>query len=282
MAQAQTKSILDAGSFDAIADLAYRESGLILVPEKATMVQSRLRHRLQALGLQDFAEYSAFVNSNSGVDERKNLICALTTNVSHFFRENHHFDDLCALVKKEMTKLRAGGRFRIWSAGCSNGQEPLSAAMTLLDAFPELSSLDFRILATDIDEQVIKLARSGTYSSSILSGLSDEMKSRFFDDTSTSGRGEQFTAKPAVLSLIRHNELNLLGRWPMKQQFDVIFCRNVVIYFDLVTQEALWPRFRKALTPGGKLYLGHSERIADPEAHGFSIDGPTTYIAKPS
>lgn len=270
-------SILDPTSFDAIADLAYRESGLTLVREKSTMVQSRLRHRLRALGLRDFAQYSAFVHSDQGTGERRHLINALTTNVSHFFREPHHFGEMCAHVRDILPDLRAGGRLRIWSAGCSNGQEPLSAAIALLEEIPEVAQFDLRILATDIDGQVIRFARMGCYPQRLLTGLPDTVRDRYFTLQSTIGSELFFKAHPKIISIIRYNELNLLGKWPMKHSFDIILCRNVVIYFDLPTQEVLWPRFHHALGPTGVLFLGHSERIASPQAHQFICIGPTTY-----
>lgn len=274
---------LEPETFNAIAALAYEESGLTLVPEKSAMVQSRLRHRLHALGIEDFDQYSDFVRSEAGRLERRQLISALTTNVSQFFRETHHFDEMCRVVAARLPALRAGGRFRIWSAGCSNGQEPLSAAIALIEEMPELVHLDLRILATDIDNQVISSARTGTYTRRQMSGLPGAIVQRYFTSQTQFGGEETFKASPKLLSMIRHNELNLLGPWPMKHSFDVIFCRNVVIYFDLETQEKLWPRYRETLVPGGLLFLGHSERIVEPAAHQFDFVGPTTYRkAEPS
>jgi chemotaxis protein methyltransferase CheR len=275
MIGAQAK--LDKASFRAIADLAYRESGLTLVEEKTTMIQSRLRHRLQALKLSDFSEYCTFVNSESGKGERKQLISALTTNVSHFFRENHHFDALCEHVNAALPVLRNGGRIRIWSAGCSNGQEAISVAIRLLEAVPDIANLDLRILATDIDPEVVSFAKQGRYPKKFMNGVARPILDTHFVAGPEKGGEETFVTGAKVQKLIHFNELNLLAPWPMKRQFDVIFCRNVVIYFDAETQVGLWPRFRKALTPGGLLFLGHSERIADPATFGFECSGPTTY-----
>ena len=241
------------------------------------MVQSRLRHRLRALGLSDFPQYCEFLHSEQGEDERRKLISALTTNVSHFFRENHHFEKLRDLLKTRVTTASAGRPIRIWSAGCSNGQESLSTAMTVLEDWPDAAALDLRILATDIDPVVVQFARQGHYPDRLAGGMSDEQKARYFDVNQPDSGEPTYTAKRTIRNLIRYNELNLLGPWPMKNRFDVIFCRNVVIYFDAVTQEKLWPRFRQALGPDGLLFLGHSERIADPERFGFECIGPTTY-----
>ena len=268
---------LDKVSFRAIADLAYRESGLTLVEEKTTMIQSRLRRRLLALKLSEFSDYCDFVYSEGGRGERKQLISALTTNVSHFFREDHHFDALCTRVHASLSMLRAGGRMRIWSAGCSNGQEAVSAAIRLLEICPEIAGHDLRILATDIDTEVVSFARRGCYPKRFTTGIAPEKLTKFFDAGPEIDGEETFITKASVKRLIRFNELNLLNSWPMQGRFDAIFCRNVVIYFDLETQTRLWPRFREALTPGGLLFLGHSERIGDPAAFGFECSGPTSY-----
>lgn len=274
-----TRGTLDADSFQAIADLAYTESGLMLAQEKVPMIQSRLRHRLRALGFSDFGQYSTFVRSSDGKDERHQLISALTTNVSHFFREAHHFDRLRTAARAALPRLRKGGRFRIWSAGCSNGQEPLSAAITLVQDMPEIQKYDVRILATDIDREVIRRARTAFYPDRLADGLPAAIRQRHFM-SDTDGEGTTgLTAREPLTRLITYRELNLLHDWPMKGPFDLIFCRNVVIYFDSATQNLLWPRFRRMLCPGGALMLGHSERIPNPTSHGFAADGATTYCA---
>ena len=273
----QTNMQLDPESFRAIADFAYRESGLTLVEEKATMIQSRLRQRLRALGLSGFTEYCALIGSEAGQEERRHLISALTTNVSHFFREAHHFETLTAFLDERLPHLRSGGQMRIWSAGCSNGQEAVSAAIALLEHAPEITSLDLRILGTDIDPKVVSFARAGIYPDRLMNGLADGLRQKYFSPADAAGGETSFAVVPTIRNMIRFNELNLLAKWPMTRPFDVILCRNVVIYFDADTQAALWPRFRRVLKPDGLLFLGHSERIADPAQHGFAVKGPTTY-----
>ncbi|MEW9921879.1 protein-glutamate O-methyltransferase CheR [Marimonas sp. MJW-29] len=276
-AQMQISADLDPVSFRAIADLAYRESGLTLVEEKSSMIRSRLRHRLRDLGLPDFSAYSALLQSEQGKGELRYLISALTTNVSHFFRESHHYDTMIGEFEKRLPDLRAGKPMRIWSAGCSNGQEPLSAAMRLIDHTPTAGSLDLRILATDIDSEVVQFARRGLYPERLMGGVSETLLQKYFSREDLGESEPFFRALPSLTSLIRFNELNLLAPWPMTRRFDVIFCRNVVIYFDVETQRRLWPRLHAALAPDGVLFLGHSERIADPGAYGFDCTGPTTY-----
>lgn len=273
----QQNLALDRTSFRAIADLAYRESGLILAEEKASMIQSRLRHRLRDLALPDFPSYCALVTSDQGKEELQYLISALTTNVSHFFREDHHFDTLVEHIKPRLNDLRSGAAFRIWSAGCSNGQEAVSTAITLLELEPALAKADVRILATDIDPQVVRFAREGRYPMRMMRGLSDAQISTYFQPAEMIGGEAHHVVKPIVRQMIRFNELNLLTPWPMKRKFDIIFCRNVVIYFDLETQQKLWPRFRSMIANDGLLFLGHSERIVDPEKSQFRCTGKTTY-----
>ncbi|MGC1505757.1 MAG: protein-glutamate O-methyltransferase CheR [Sulfitobacter sp.] len=268
---------LDSASFRAIAALAYRESGLTLMEEKSPMIQSRLRHRLRDLGLLDFPSYCALIESDQGATERQHFISALTTNVSHFFREEHHFDTLKTELDRCLPKLRAGGQMRIWSAGCSNGQEALSAAITLTEHVPDIAKLDVRILGTDIDPKVVRFARQGIYPQRLLGGVPPNLIFKYFQEIEGTSGEPHFNALGNLKSMIRFNELNLLAPWPMKKKFDVIFCRNVVIYFDLATQEALWPNFHAVLATGGVLFLGHSERISDPAKFGFSCTGPTTY-----
>lgn len=273
---------LDPASFRAIAELAYRESGLTLVKEKHAMIRSRLRHRLRALGLSDFSSYSALLQSEAGLRERRHLVSALTTNVSHFFREAHHFKTLRADFERRLPDLRSGGTMRIWSAGCSNGQEALSAAMTMLECSADVGQLDLRILGTDIDTQVIEFARKGNYPARLMRAVPNDILSKYFERLETQGAEEVYATGPAVREMVRFNTLNLLAAWPMRRKFDVIFCRNVVIYFDLPTQARLWPRLRDAIAPDGVLFLGHSERIPDPARFGFDCVGPTTYRPRPS
>lgn len=268
---------LDPESFRAIADLAYRESGLTLVKEKSSMVRSRLRHRLRELGLTNFSAYSDLLQSEAGQAERRHLISALTTNVSHFFREDHHFNTLRDEFDRRLPELRSGGTMRIWSACCSQGQEAFSAAMTLAEHAADLSRFDLRILGTDIDKEVIEFARQGAFPARLMSGVPQPLRDRYFEQIQSERSDPHYRVRPELMEMIRFNELNLHGPWPMNRKFDVIFCRNVVIYFDAETQARLWPRLRDALAPNGVLFLGHSERIPDPCSFGFDCTGPTTY-----
>jgi chemotaxis protein methyltransferase CheR len=262
------------GDFRKIAAMVHGDAGIALPDTKATLVYSRLAKRLRALGLSSFKDYCALVGGKDGLDERQKMLAALTTNVTRFFREPHHFEDLASKVLPPLLqRARAGGRVRLWSAACSSGQEPYSAAMTLLSLMPNAADFDIRILATDIDPNMVVDGRNGVYSENLLAGVSAEHRRRW---TATEPSGAVRMADE-LRALVTFNELNLIGDWPMKGRFDVIFCRNVAIYFEDDTQARLWSRFAPLLQPGGTLYIGHSERVAGPAAALLTPDGVTTY-----
>lgn len=264
---------VDAG-FAALSALAYQEAGLVLSEKKSAMIRSRLRHRLQALNLDSLEEYCTFVQSGNSNGERQQMISALTTNVTDFFRERHHFEYIeDKLVSRLAEKLRRGNRVRIWSAGCSRGQEPYSVAMFLFAQDPVFATADCKILATDIDHEVLAFAQQGTYQRGQLSNLSEEQIERFFVSESAQKR-DHFTVKKEIKDMVSFRELNLLNEWPMRGKFDIIFCRNVVIYFDYETQSTLWPKFAAKLEPDGTIFVGHSERI---NSEKFVTCGATTY-----
>jgi chemotaxis protein methyltransferase CheR len=262
--------------FRKISAMAHGDAGIALHETKATLVYSRLAKRLRALGLTSFQDYCALVAGHDGVDERQKMLAALTTNVTRFFREPHHFDHLRDKVLPPLlAAARAGGRVRLWSSACSSGQEPYSMAMTVLSLAPDAANLDVKILATDIDPNMVAEARRGVYSLSLLAGMPDDLRRRW--TTPVAGRAGEARIADEARALISFNELNLIGDWPMKGRFDAIFCRNVAIYFDDDTQARLWRRFAPLLPVGGALYIGHSERVAGPAAACFQPDGVTTY-----
>lgn len=253
---------LSTSQFKVIAGLARREAGLVLVEAKAAMIASRLAKRLRARNLADFESYCTFVQSGAGQDELPHMISALTTNVSHFFREPHHFDMLRDKVLPPLLERRdPDAPIRLWSAGCSNGQELYSMAMTVALLSPDAASQGVRILGTDIDIDVLDHARRGVYDGAQISGITPDRLARFFHRRETP-HGPAFEVCQTLRDLVRVNHLNLVRSWPIRAKFDVIFCRNVMIYFDEALQSRLWQRFADALRPGGWLFIGHSERIA--------------------
>lgn len=266
-------AVLGDREFDFIRLVIEQNAGIILGPNKRQLVQGRLVRRLRELGLPSYEAYCEHIRE-SGPEELVGLINALTTNVTSFFREKHHFDALTSYMLPEAMKRNATSRrLRIWSAGCSSGEEPYSIAISALQAVPAALRWDLKILATDIDSEMIAFARRGYYPEDRVASLVDtQLRAGFLrrDDVS------EVRVKPEIASCVRFAPLNLLHDWPMKGPFDVIFCRNVMIYFDQVTRERLVQRFADYLAPEGYLCLGHSESIHGPHAH-FKLVGRTIY-----
>jgi chemotaxis protein methyltransferase CheR len=266
--------LLTYEDFRRIAAMLHDDAGIFLPEGKVTLVYSRLAKRLRALGLESFRDYCEIVSGMDGIDERKKMLAALTTNVTRFFREPHHFEHLKNVVLPTLVaKARSGGRVRLWSAACSSGQEPYSMALTLLSLMPDAGDYDVRILATDIDPNILTEARRGIYGEDAVSQIPPELRKAWM---TPAGGPKSWSVKPAVRDLISFRELNLIGDWPMKGTFQVIFCRNVVIYFEEKTQIRIWNRFKALMPPEGRLYIGHSERVAG-TGNDFDTDGLTTY-----
>jgi len=213
-----------------IAAMIYADAGIYLNDTKASLVYSRLSKHIRNLGLSGFREYCALVSSPEGAPARREMLSHLTTNFTRFFRENHHFEHLRDHVLPGLVaRAKAGGRVRIWSAACSDGQEPYSIALTVLAMFPNAADYDFKILATDIDPKILAQARAGIYDENALETVSPVMRKQWFTEVDAGGR-RKFRIDDKVKRLITFNELNLMTQWPFKGNFDVIFCRNVVIY----------------------------------------------------
>lgn len=260
-----------------IAAMIYADAGIYLNDSKASLVYSRLSKHIRNLGLRGFREYCTLVSSPEGAPVRREMLSHLTTNFTRFFRENHHFEHLRDDVLPGLiNRAKNGGRVRIWSAACSDGQEPYSIALTVLAMFPNAADYDFRILATDIDPKILETARTGAYDENALESISPAMRKQWFRDVDINGR-RKCQIDDRVKKLITFNELNLMAQWPFKGGFDVIFCRNVVIYFDEPTQVKIWSRFASLLPDGGHLYIGHSERVSGDAKHHFDNIGITTY-----
>lgn len=240
-----------------ISQTVYRECGIVLSDQKKDMVYSRLARRIRFYKLKSFAEYINYLEAHKE-QEFGEFINAITTNLTSFFREPHHFSFLKNTILPEMKKNHAHDkRVRVWSAGCSTGMEPYSIAMTMINQFP--SSFDFKILATDLDTNVLATAKNGIYEAQNVTGIEQDKLKQFFQRDDTGGR---YKVKNKLKELITFKQLNLLEPWPMKGPFDVIFCRNVVIYFDLETKNKLFQRYAELLRPNGYLILGHSETMS--------------------
>jgi len=250
----------EQAEFEALRAIVYKRTGISLRDNKEQMVYTRLARRIRALGLADFAEYLAFLTSKGGDAEVTDFINAVTTNLTRFFREDHHFKHLRHEVLRARIEGNKAGLFdktvNIWSAGCSKGMEPYSIAMTVKATLPKGEGWFTKILATDIDTNMLDVGRSGQYSQRDCEGIPAPLEKRFvrYHD------GEaQMSAE--LKDMIHFKHLNLMESWPIKTKFDAIFCRNVMIYFDHETQERLIDRFVNLLTPEGILYVGHAEAM---------------------
>ena len=265
--------------FKFLAKLLYDTTGITLNSSKMNMVYSRLAKRLRELRLPTFADYCELLESPEGASELGTLINALTTNLTRFFREPHHFDHLKKTVLPTVAARNNGRerRLRIWSAGCSSGEEPYTIAMCLAETLDPRRDWDAKILATDLDTNMVATGRNGLYSDSSIGDLPDEYRRRFFDRQNDG----KWQATDLIRQYITFKQLNLMEQWPVKGPFDAIFCRNVMIYFDGETKNRLVERYTNLLAPGGWLYVGHSETLLDNKA-GLVSDGRTIYRkAKP-
>ncbi|WP_417688312.1 CheR family methyltransferase [Roseibium sp.] len=260
--------------FRYLAGVVKDHAGIVLADHKKDMVYSRLARRLRALKLSSFEDYCALLESEGAADEMGMFINAITTNLTRFFREPHHFEHLAEVMPRKFQNAPTATRIRIWSAGCSSGEEPYSIAMTMAECLPRLAAYDFRILATDLDTSMVAHAARGVYRMSDADGLS---KTRIGKWTLRERAADSIAMNPVLKERITFKHLNLLRDWPMKGKFDVIFCRNVMIYFDGPTKDRLLRRLSDHLVPGGWLYIGHSETILDQQSCHLVPRGKTIY-----
>jgi chemotaxis protein methyltransferase CheR len=252
-------------------------AGVKLDASKKTLVYARLTKRLRAVGLRSFSDYFDHIESDEGGKERVYAISQLTTHVTKFFREEHHFATLAsAVVPSLLEAARKGERVRIWSAGCSSGEEPYSIGMTILEADPRAADYDLRILATDIDPLTVAVGREGLYADSLLADIPRDRRQKFFERQT----GEVSAVCGQLRRLVAFKTLNLLQAddWPMRFPMDVVFCRNTVIYFDQPAQERVWARMSSRIKSGGYLFIGHSERVSENFKSTFALKGTTTYV----
>jgi chemotaxis protein methyltransferase CheR len=268
--------ILGDAEFEFIRHVIGENAGIVLGPNKRQLVQGRLSRRLRELGLRSYEDYCEHLRQ-SGPEELVALINALTTNVTSFFRENHHFEYFGShMLPQAMERNAATRRIRIWSAGCSTGEEPYCLAMVAGEAATAGVRWDMKILATDIDSEVIAFAREGIYPLERIASVAPERLRRYFQKGIGAHAGKAI-AKAELRAAVTFRLLNLQQQpWPMTGPFDVIFCRNVMIYFDQPTRERLIARFVELLAPGGYLCIGHSESIHTQSAP-LQLVGKTIY-----
>jgi len=255
--------------FRRISQLIYQRAGIVLADHKREMVYNRLVRRLRTLGMNDFGQYLAKLEQNQNSAEWQAFINALTTNLTAFFREAHHFPILAEHARSR------GGNYSVWSTAASTGEEPYSIAMTLMEALGNRGN-GAQVIASDIDTQVLEKATAGVYRQEELRTLSPQQMQRFF----LRGTGPHeglVRVRPELAAMITFQPLNLLApEWALPGQFDAIFCRNVMIYFDKETQERILRRFVPLLKPGGLMFAGHSENFSQISRE-FCLRGQTVY-----
>lgn len=257
--------------FSRIQKLAYAYSGIKLSEHKRNMIYGRLARRLRSLSLASFNEYCELIAQENS-PEYTPFINSITTNLTSFFRETHHFDFLTSTVFPALIKANAATRrVRIWSAGCSTGEEPYSIAMVVKKYRP-FTDWDVKILATDLDSNVVEKAKSGMYDADRVERVPEEHARAL----QLSKDKKLVRIRPEIASLISFKQLNLLQKWPMKGPFDIVFCRNVVIYFDVDTQKVLFDRYAELMSPNGHLFIGHSENLHNVSDR-FESKGRTIY-----
>ena len=274
--QAEREFAFSDAEFRFLSKTVYDNVGIVLSEQKRDMVYTRLARRLRSLGLQTFAEYCEVLKGSEAESEFGYLINAITTNHTRFFREPHHFQHLRNTILRRFAKdlrNKRASSLKIWSAGCSTGEEPYSAAMAIAASLARAEAEKVKILATDLDTNVLEACRRGRYANDSLSAVPAPLLRRFVKPTEIEGVS---AIDERLKSLITFKQLNLLHDWPMKGPFDLIFCRNVMIYFDNETRDRLIRRYAGLLRPGGFFYLGHSESLL---GHGeiFELESSSTY-----
>jgi chemotaxis protein methyltransferase CheR len=271
---------LSTKDFEFICQFVHNAAGIVLGENKREMVYRRLARITRERKLKSFSDYCHLLRTQSDKEEDY-FINAITTNLTSFFRENHHFDyllqhEIPRIVTEEKKSVRQRKRLRIWSSASSTGEEPYSIAITFLRAMKgELFGWDIKILATDVDSNVLAQGAAGVYDNSRIEELPEELKRQcFIQGTGKNNNNVKVSEK--LKSLVTFKRLNLLHDWPMKGPFDVIFCRNVIIYFDKKTQQELFSRYYELLKPGGLLILGHSENLGQYQQY-FTNEGRTIF-----
>jgi len=259
---------LSDSEFQKVRTMIHSYCGIFINEGKEALVQSRLMKRVRKTGVRSFAEYFSYLENDKSGAEFLALVDVITTNKTSFFREVKHFEFIKSRVLPEMR----GRNVKWWSAGCSSGEEAVTAAITLLEGKSEAHWNAVKILATDISRDVLKIAKNGIYPDTRMTDVPDFVKKKYFKFTNTG----EFQTSRDVREMITYGRLNLTTSWPMKGPFHVIMCRNVMIYFNRQTQQEIIQKFHGLLEPGGYLFLGHSEGIPK-ENTGFKSLAPAVY-----
>ncbi|SFR17161.1 CheR family methyltransferase [Poseidonocella sedimentorum] len=261
--------------FASLRSIALRELGIEISGEKKSLLVSRLAKRLRHLGLDGFSEYTELLNTGQSAEELEEFVACVTTNVTRFFREPHHFDHLETQLIPDIEKRASRGeQVRLWSSACSTGEEPYSAAMILARHLSDRALSNVKILASDVNVKVLEAAQSAEYPKSEADAARADLRGFFQPSPNDPGR---VVLADKVRNLVTFRYMNLAKTWPVRGPFDAIFCRNVAIYFPQNVQEDLWVKFAKVLRKNGSMYIGHSERLAGPANTRFRFLGSTMY-----
>lgn len=269
---------MDKRTFEAFRKIVYDASGISLSDNKEALVSARVGKRLRALGMSDYKEYLDFLVGDKNGEEIVQFLDVISTNVTSFFRENAHFDVLTKLVQQWSAEGQR--RFRFWSAACSTGEEPYSMAMTIQEALGK-NTADVKILATDISTRVLDQCIAGRYDKQRVETVPAKLRPIYFEVERTNSALTTYVIKPALKRLIVFKRINLsTPPFPMQGPMDVIFCRNVMIYFDNIVRQRLVDEMTRLLKPGGYLMLGHSESLTGLESD-LRVVSPTVYVKEP-
>jgi chemotaxis protein methyltransferase CheR len=279
MSQLTADPLLSQKDFDRLAKAVYEYCKITLNDSKQDLVRARLAKRLRITNTPTYGQYIDTVLANPEGDEFVELIDSLSTNLTSFFRENDHFEFLAKDLLPQIIKRNQGTkRIRAWSAACSSGEEPYTLSIVLNETLPKLNAArgwDVKLLATDISTRVLRKAVNGVYDAERVKTVPPALRGKYFDPRTLGGE-EHYACRPELRNLVVFNRLNLMENWPFSGPFDFIFCRNVMIYFDKPTQEALVNRFFNLLAPGGVLFTGHSESLTGIK-HKFDFERATIY-----
>ena len=263
--------------YERISRLVYEQCGINLHEGKRELIKARLGKRLREGNFKSFGDYYSYVTTDEGTDELISMIDSLSTNLTYFFREESHFQKLRQIIPAMLHSTADAGqslKLRIWSAGCSTGEEPYSLAMTVCECV-NASAYDVKIIATDISTRVLRLAVKGVFNQDKLKNVSPAILKKYFQKGCGNWEGH-YRIKKNISNIIQFTRFNLMDTPPSSYRFDVIFCRNVMIYFDKMTQAALVNRFYQCLNKGGHLFVGHSESLTG-LSHEFKYIEPSVY-----
>ncbi|MDR1535408.1 MAG: protein-glutamate O-methyltransferase CheR [Planctomycetota bacterium] len=282
--QAAQVDDLDDGLFNQISKYVYEKTKITLGKNKKELVRARFGKIIRQRGMSGFREYLHWVQSDVSGDAIREMMNAISTNLTSFFRENEHFVFLSGTLIPEIARnpaSRAGGMIRLrgWSAGCSTGEEVYTMAMVISEAVTRLEEWDIKLLATDIDTNVVAHGQRGIYEQDRLEGVKPSLIGKYFTPCPNEKGRKSYQTKEVLRRMITFRHLNLFNDWPFRHKFNFIFCRNVMIYFDRPTQENLINHYYEVLNPGGYMFIGHSESMSG-VSHKFEYVKPTIYRRK--